>query len=166
MTRDRTSADVLAQRLAVLEPVMVVAVLCLAVAVRLFVVTHFSINSDEFHYLAHVHDHQRGELAVKLQSFHVHFFGWLTRLSLDEAGQIVAARWVMLGLHLVTAGLLYRLARRVVEASAARFAAAAYLSVSFVIWTGASFRSSPSRVRSSSPGRARRTTMRLPASVE
>jgi hypothetical protein len=122
---------------------MVVAVLCLAVAVRLFVVTHFSINSDEFHYLAHVHDHQRGELAVKLQSFHVHFFGWLTRLSLDEAGQIVAARWVMLGLHLVTAGLLYRLARRVVEASAARFAAVAYLSVSFVIWTGASFRFDP-----------------------
>ncbi len=122
---------------------MLTAVLCLAVTVRLFVVSHFNINSDEFHYFAHVHDYLRGDLRVKLQTFHVHFFGWLARSSLDEVGQIIAARVVMLGLHLLTAGLLYRLARRVADESAARFAAAAYLSVSFVVWTGASFRADP-----------------------
>jgi hypothetical protein len=126
-----------------LEPPLLVAVLCLAVAVRLFVVTHFAINPDEFHYLAHVHDHVRGELRLKLQTFHVHFFDWLPRLAMDEVGQIVAARRVMLGLHLVTAWLAYRLARRVADVSAARFAVAAYLSVSFVVWTGASFRFDP-----------------------
>jgi hypothetical protein len=133
----------LAERITALEPLMLTAILSLAVTVRLFVATHFSINYDEFHYLAQVHEYLRGELPLKLQTFHVHFFGWLARLSLDETGQIIAARAVMLGLHLVTAWLLYRLARRVAEGSAAKFAAAAYLSVSFVVWTGASFRADP-----------------------
>ena len=114
-----------------------------AIAVRLYVVTHFNINWDEFHYLSEVYDNLHGRLGLKLQSFHVHFFGWLSRVSINEADQIIAARAVMLGLHLVTAWLLYRIARRLTDAAAAMFAVAAYLSVSFVIWNGASFRSDP-----------------------
>ena len=75
----------------------------------------------------------------------MHFFGWLARSSLDEVSQIIAARVVMLGLHLLTAGLLYRLARRVADESAARFAAAAYLSVLFVVWTGGELSGRPHR---------------------
>jgi hypothetical protein len=122
---------------------MVIAILSGAVAVRLFVITHFNINWDEFHYLSEVYDYLRADLVGRLQTFHVHFFGWLAGVSPNEADQVIAARAVMLSLHLLSAWLLYRIARRLTNPPAGRFAAAAYLSVSFVIWNGASFRTDP-----------------------
>jgi hypothetical protein len=49
----------------------------------------------------------------------------------------------MLGLQLITAWLLYRITRRLTHTPAALFAAAAYLTLSFGIRTGASFRTDP-----------------------
>jgi len=120
---------------------VLVAVLVAALSVRLIVMANLNINWDEFYYLSLVHDHLRGNLDLKIQTFHVHFFGWLPRVAINEADQVIAARGVMLGLHFLTVLLLYRIARRVAGPHAALFAATAYLSVSLVIRNGASFRS-------------------------
>ena len=120
---------------------MLTAILALALSVRLLVVTNLNINWDEFFFLSLVHDFVRGDVELNLQTFHVHFFGWLPRVALNEVDQVVAARGVMLGFHALTVVLLYRLARRVVGPHAALVAAAAYLSVSLVIRNGTSFRS-------------------------
>jgi hypothetical protein len=120
---------------------VLVGVLVAALSVRLIVMANLNINWDEFYYLSLVHDHLRGNLDLKLQTFHVHFFGWLPRVAANEVDQVIAARGLMLGLHFVTVLLLYRIGRRVSGPHAALFAAAAYLSVSLVIRNGASFRS-------------------------
>ncbi len=125
------------------EPLVLFLVLAAAVAVRVHVLASFNLNWDEFYYLALVHAYLRGDLDLKLQSFHVHLFRWLPGVSGNEADQIVAARAVMLVLHLLTSVLLYRIARRLTSPAAALFATAAYLSLSFTIRTGASFRSDP-----------------------
>ncbi|HUF36788.1 MAG TPA: hypothetical protein VMN37_12610 [Gemmatimonadales bacterium] len=125
------------------EPVMLAAVLVAAVAVRVHVITQFNVNWDEFQYLSLVHDYIRGTLDLELQAFHVHFFRWLPLAGTNEVDQVVAARAVMLGLHLLTAGLLYGIARRATSAPAAWFAVAAYLALSFGIRGGASFRTDP-----------------------
>jgi hypothetical protein len=131
------------RRLAGAERAIIGAVVIGAIVVRLYLITHFNINWDEFYYLSHVYDHLRGELWLKLQTFHVHLFGWLTAVPGNEVDQIIVGRAVMLGLHLLTTWLLYRIARRLTSPNAALFAVAAYLSFSFVLWTGASFRSDP-----------------------
>ena len=131
------------ERLSFLEPAILASILVAAVAVRLHVIARFNINWDEFGYLAHVHDYLRGYLEQEVQTFHVHFFTWLPQVGPNEVDQVIAARAVMLVLQLVTAGLLYRIARRFTNAPAALFAVAAYLSVSFVIRDGASFRRDP-----------------------
>jgi hypothetical protein len=131
------------ERLPVLEAAILAGVLAAAVAARLHVISHFNVNWDEFAYLSHVHSYLRGYLEQRLQTFHVHFFTWLPLVGANEVDQIIAARGVMLVLQLVTAGLLYRIARRWMTAHAALFAVAAYLSFSFVIRGGASFRRDP-----------------------
>lgn len=119
---------------------MLTAILVAALSVRLIVMTRLNINWDEFFYLSLVHDYLRGDVDLKIQTFHVHFFGWLPRIGINEVDQVVAARGVMVGLHSLTVWLLYRIARRLTGPHAALFAAAAYLSVSLVIRNGASFR--------------------------
>ena len=122
-------------------PTMLAGLLIVAAAVRVNVVTQLNINWDEFSYLGLVHQYLRRSLGLTLQSFHVHFFSWLPGSFVNEADQIVAARAVMLALHLFTATLLYRIARRWASGTSPLFAVAAYLSFSFVIRNGASFRS-------------------------
>jgi hypothetical protein len=131
------------QRVAGSERAIIGAVVISAIVVRFYLITHFNINWDEFYYLSHVYSHLRGELRLKLQTFHVHLFGWLTAVPGNEVDQIIVGRAVMLGLHFLTTWFLYRIARRLTSANAALFAVAAYLSFSFVLWTGASFRSDP-----------------------
>ncbi len=120
---------------------MLTAVLVAALSVRLVVMTNLNINWDEFFYLSLVHDHLRGEVDLKIQTFQVHFFNWLPQVAINEVDQVIAARGVMIGLHFLTVLLLYRVARHVARSHAALFAATAYLSVSLVIRNGASFRS-------------------------
>ena len=120
---------------------VLVGVLAAALFCRLIVIANLNINWDEFYYLSLVHDHLRGSLDLTIQTFHVHFFRWLPRVAINEVDQIIAARGLMLGFHLASVLLLYRIGRRVAGSHAALFAATAYLSVSLVIRNGASFRS-------------------------
>jgi len=78
------------------------AVLGLIAAAQLVNVFHREANWDEFHFLALVFEHQRGELHLALQTFHVHLFAWLTALPTDELGMIVAGRAAAARVHGLT----------------------------------------------------------------
>ncbi len=125
------------------EQAVLAGLVLAGLAVRVNVLGHLNVNWDEFYYLSQVFDHDRGGLTLRLQTFHVHFFGWLARVSGNEVDQIVAARAVMLGLQAVACVALYRIARRLTGANAALFAVAAYLAMSCGVRSGASFRSDP-----------------------
>jgi hypothetical protein len=100
-------------------------------------------NWDEFRFLSDVHLYARGALAVPVQTFHVHFFGWLVHLPGHELDQILAARTIMLLLEGGTAAMIFLCARRFAGAEASLFAVLCYLSFSVVMRHGASFRYDP-----------------------
>jgi hypothetical protein len=102
-----------------------------------------SINWDEFRFLADVHLLARGELTENVQTFHTHFFAWLLWLPGDEIDQIVVARFVMLALEAGTCALIFLCARRHAGAEASLFAVLCYLTFSYVMRHGASFRFDP-----------------------
>ena len=114
-----------------------------ALLLKLRLVFTLNINWDEFYYLDSVHIYRRGELALQLQTFHVHFFTWLADISANEADQIVAARLVIYVLGLGSSALTYSIARDFLDRNSALFAVGCYLSFSFVVEHGASFRADP-----------------------
>lgn len=125
------------------ETHILLSLIALAILLRIQFVRSFNINWDEFFFLSKIHSYLAGDLTSRLQSFHVHAFTWLAEISENEVDQIVVARFVMLVLHGLTAFFLYRIALRATDRPSALFAALAYLSVSYVIRGGSSFRTDP-----------------------
>ncbi|MDH3281497.1 MAG: glycosyltransferase family 39 protein, partial [Gammaproteobacteria bacterium] len=81
--------------------------------------------------------------SIALQTVHVHGFFWLPHVSGNEVDQVVAARGVMFALQLGTCGLIYLVGRRLFGPAAAVFGGLAYLSLSYVVDHGTSFRADP-----------------------
>ena len=125
------------------ETLLLLSMIVLAILLQFQFLRTFNINWDEFFFLSMVHDYLIGNLSIRLQSLHVHAFTWLAHVSINEVDQIVAARFVMLILHSLTAFLLYRIAARATDQSSALFATLAYLSMSHVFRDGSSFRADP-----------------------
>jgi len=86
-----------------------------ALIMKFVLIIRLSINWDEFYYLEFVHRYVRGELAVRFQTFYVHFFCWLPLLGWDEVDQILAGRLIMAVLGTATAFLIYAIAHRFVS---------------------------------------------------
>ena len=63
--------------------------------VKILLDSVLNINWDEFHYLAQIYTHQRGQLSLAFQTFHVHLFSWLVWVGGDEVDQILTARGAM-----------------------------------------------------------------------
>lgn len=107
---------------------------------RLFIT---NINWDEFFYLSFIYEHQRGVPLNPLQTFHVHLFWWLTSLPGNEVHQIFAARgvvWLLMG---GVSWLIYAISRRFCSKPASLIAVLLYLSCSYVMDHGLSFRTDP-----------------------
>lgn len=117
------------------------AVVVAILVAKAWLIQRLNINWDEFYFLNHVHEMQRGELALLFQGAFVHAFGWLTAVGPDEIAQIRVARYVSLVLLGLTAILIWRLAIRWVPPAVATLAPIAYLAMSPVLIHGASFRS-------------------------
>lgn len=115
--------------------------LCLALQFWLALV--MEVNWDEFVYLAHIFEHQRGELSSAVRTFHVHLFGWLTRVPGNEISQVEAGRLVMLACEAATAALVYALSRGFASRAASLFASLAYVAAGYTMIHGASFRTDP-----------------------
>ncbi len=102
-----------------------------------------NINWDEFLFASQVHVFERGELTSRLQSFHVHLFGWIKSAGDNGIEQILAAREFMFGLRLLTCACVFLIARRLFGLTGALVAVAASMAFSFVIMHGESFRADP-----------------------
>ena len=107
---------------------------------RLFIT---NINWDEFFYLSFVHQYRNGDLAQPLQTFHVHFFSWLPFVAQSEVTQVIAARGVVWFAGLVSAWLIYRIALHFCSRLGALLAVIFYLSFTYVMDNGISFRADP-----------------------
>jgi len=114
-------------------------ILCLQV---LFLI-NFNINWDEFLYLGLIFEHSNGTLSKSLQTFHVHFFAWMTKLEWDEVQLILLGRTVMLVCELLTLGCIFLISRKFVSAKFAMFGVLSYLASGFVLMQGTSFRADP-----------------------
>lgn len=115
----------------------------LALATHLQLVFNRNVNWDEFFYLHWVHRQLEGTLSAQLQTFHVHFFGWLPLVSQNEVDQIVAARLAIFLLVLGSSAFTYLIARHFLDRIGSLFALLCYLSFSYVIENGTSFRADP-----------------------
>src|SRR6188474_1897459 len=92
--------------------VLITAALTVALgAYKVFLVRWLNVNWDEFFFLNHVYALTRNELTLVLQGAYTHLFTWLTRLPGNEIDQISAARLIMVVLLILTAYLVWRLAR-------------------------------------------------------
>lgn len=108
-----------------------------------FLVPKTNINWDEFLYLAKIYDYQSGRHVSPLQSFYIHFFGWLTNISGTEIKQIIIARYVQLIILFCCMGIVYSIASKYAYRLEALFSVFLALGFTDVIRHGFSFRADP-----------------------
>jgi hypothetical protein len=120
-----------------------VALIALFLAVGLHRVFVTNINWDEFYYLSFVHLFRGGDLTLPLQTIHVRLFAWLPWVSGNEVQQIFAGRSVMWLASLMSSWLIFRIAGRFSDRVGAVFAVVLYLSFTYVMDHGTSFRADP-----------------------
>ena len=120
-----------------------VAVLVLLALLQLGLVFRVNFNWDEFAYLGRIYEYLRDEPTSTWQRFHVHLFGWLTRIPGDEISQLIAGRLASFAAEVATLALAYRLGRRFLSRRHAAFGVAAVLSSEYVLRHGFSFRPDP-----------------------
>jgi len=115
--------------------------IAIALYLKFRLIFQISVNQDEFAYLSRVYSYSRGTLAGQFQTFHVHFFKWISFFSKNEVSQIFIARSVMYIFFLGTCILTYFIGRQFINRSGAFFAVLCFLSFSYVVLNGSSFRS-------------------------
>ena len=120
-----------------------ITALVLVFGLQLHLVFARSINWDEFHYLALVHELAGGELDHPLQSFHTRLFAWLPMLDLPGVDQVVRGRVVMWLCEIASCASIALIARRFVTLDRALCCALAYASVIYVMQHGFAFRYDP-----------------------
>ena len=111
-----------------------------ALLLKFHLLFQISINQDEFHYLSMVYKHMHGNLTQTLQSFHVHFFSWLTILGPNEVIQVIGARIVMFLFFLGTCIYIFLIGRYYLDVTNALFSVLCYISFVFTVVNGAGFR--------------------------
>ena len=84
-------------------------------------VQKININWDEFNYLSSIYNYQSGRPIPTIQSFHVHFFGWLKNIDGNEIDQIIAARYIFLLIYFCSLGIIYKLSRMYFKRTEALF---------------------------------------------
>ena len=107
---------------------------------KILLIWRLNVNWDEFFYLSHVHDLERGNLTLVLQAVHTHLFRWLINLGGDEMREIAAGRLVMTLLLGVTILLIWKLASQWASPHAAALAALTFTIMVSTLKHGGSFR--------------------------
>ncbi len=102
-----------------------------------------NVNWDEFYFLSHVHSFLDGRLDRPMQTVFVHAFTWLDHVPNHEIGQIIAARFVMIGFLALTTASIYKIALHLTSQASALIAALAFLTSGFTLVYGGSFRADP-----------------------
>ncbi|WP_162925148.1 ArnT family glycosyltransferase [Aurantiacibacter odishensis] len=117
--------------------------LLLITGMHLSIALERAINWDEFWHYSQIHARLAGELRAPLQTLHASLFAWAPSLPGDNIDHLIALRNVMLAFLLVTAAATWLVAEKFAGRTAGIFAALLYLSASFVIENGSSFRADP-----------------------
>lgn len=112
-----------------------------ALFLKLQLIFQIAINQDEFLYLSKIHLYNQGNLTNQFQTFHVHFFSWLSSISENEVTQVIAARSALYLLFLGSCIYTYLVGRQYINRSGALFGVLCYISFSYVVVNGSSFRS-------------------------
>jgi hypothetical protein len=112
-----------------------------AFCLKFRLIFQISINQDEFGYLSRVYSYTQGNLTGQFQTFHVHFFKWISYFSKNEVTQIIVARLVMYLFFFGTCLVTYLIGRQFINRPGALFAVLCFVSFSYVVVNGASFRS-------------------------
>lgn len=123
--------------------VWLTALMALMLGLHLHLALTRSINWDEFHFLAQVHQFARGELTSPLQTLHVQLFAWLADSDLSAVDQIVRGRLFMFAAMIGTCAAIVVTARRFTDLAGALICALAYLTFGFVVQHGTAFRTDP-----------------------
>lgn len=114
---------------------------CLIILILKFLlVWRLNVNWDEFFFLSHVHDLERGNLTLVLQALHTHLFRWLVDVGGDEMREIASGRLVMTCLLGATILLIWKLASGWASGHSAALAALTYVAMASTVKHGGSFR--------------------------
>jgi hypothetical protein len=135
-TRSHAILELIGQALPVVFGAAALAVL----AAKLLLAWRINVNWDEFFFLSHVHALARGELQLLMQGAYTHLFRWVAALEMQEVDQVVWLRVLMWTLLVLSAWLVYRLARRFASPAGAAFALLSFIASWPVLKHGASFR--------------------------
>ncbi len=117
-----------------------IVLIAIALCLKFRLIFQISINKDEFSYLSLIYSHSRGALAGQFHTFHVHFFKWISYFSNNEVTQIILARSLMFLFFLGTCILTYFIGRQFINRCGALFSVICFLSFSYVVVNGSSFR--------------------------
>jgi hypothetical protein len=120
-----------------------IGVIVVIFLMQVLMARHFEINWDEFLNLSMVYDHQRGTLKELLQTGFVHLFGWVTSISKNEVDEVIAARFFILGISILTSISIFRIARQITDTDAALFAVIAFWAFTYNFRHAVSFRTDP-----------------------
>lgn len=112
-----------------------------AIILKYIALYKLPINQDEYFYLSKIFDYQRGSLSEPFQTFHVHFFGWITLIKADEIKLLFIIRNLMFVLFLSSCIFIYFIGNKFINRTGCFFAILCYFSLSYTIFHGASFRS-------------------------
>lgn len=107
---------------------------------RLYIVTHLSLNWDEFLNLSMLYDFRRGEMTEIFQTAFVHLFHWVPLVSLNEVDQLVAARFLTLACTAFTSFAIFHAARRFMAIDPALVAVLAFNCFGASLLYGTDFR--------------------------
>jgi hypothetical protein len=125
------------------EVALLLGAILFIVCIQVLLLVNININWDEFLYLSFIFEHSRGTLSKSLQTFHVHFFTWITHLGWDEIQLIILSRTLMLCCELLTLGSIFLISRKFVSVKFALIGVVSYLASGYVLVYGASFRADP-----------------------
>lgn len=121
----------------------IIVLIAISLLIRLHLIFVYEINWDEFLNLSMIYDYAHGNMREVLQTIFVHGFFWIDRFSVNEVDQIVTARIIIYVFGVATSGFLFLICRRFMPVHAALFVVLCYLSFSFVLRQGNSFRTDP-----------------------
>ncbi|MDP2956846.1 MAG: hypothetical protein Q8N53_10525 [Longimicrobiales bacterium] len=116
------------------------ATVALALLLQAAGVLRRNVHWDEFIFLSNVHTWLRGGPLRLFQTPYVHLFGWLPAAGADELAQVRLGRWVLLASWTASLALLYRLALRVGDRTAAAAAVAVAAALTENLVHASSFR--------------------------
>ncbi len=123
-----------------LASIFIMLLIALLFAGKFLFLNQLPVNQDEFQFLSLVHEHLNGRLTDTFQTFHVHFFTWISNAGADEIEQVFAGRKILTILLAATCWFFYLSWRTIVSRPAALFSIFCHIGLFFTFFNSAGLR--------------------------